>query len=50
VSAEGSGPKHLDAEPGNGAKMQPVTPESLKPFLHDLFEVNTFWTFDTKRS
>jgi hypothetical protein len=25
-----------------------VTPDSLKPLLHDLFEVNAFWTFDTK--
>ncbi|MGH7463194.1 MAG: hypothetical protein ACREMA_19480, partial [Longimicrobiales bacterium] len=25
-------------------------PDSLKPLLHDLFEVNTFWTFDTKQA
>jgi hypothetical protein len=30
-------------------ELQSVTPDSLKPLLHDLFEVNTFWTFDTKR-
>ena len=29
-------------------ELQAVTPDSLKPLLHDLFEVNTFWTFDTK--
>ena len=27
-----------------------ATPDSLKPLLHDLFEVNTFWTFDTKKA
>jgi hypothetical protein len=31
-------------------ELQAVTPDSLKPLLHDLFEVNTFWTFDTKRA
>ncbi len=30
--------------------LQAVTPESHQPLLHDLFEVNTFWTFDTKRA
>jgi hypothetical protein len=30
--------------------LQAVTPDSLKPLLHDLFEVNTFWTFDTKQA
>ncbi|HEX6644096.1 MAG TPA: M1 family aminopeptidase [Gemmatimonadales bacterium] len=25
-----------------------ATPDSLKPLLHDLFEVNAFWTFDTR--
>ena len=29
-------------------ELQAVTPDTLKPLLHDLFEVNTFWTFDTK--
>jgi ABC-2 type transport system permease protein len=29
-------------------ELQAVTPDSLKPLLHDLFEANTFWTFDTK--
>jgi aminopeptidase N len=29
-------------------ELQTVTPDSLKPLLHDLFEVNTFWAFDTK--
>jgi ABC-type transport system involved in multi-copper enzyme maturation permease subunit len=31
-------------------ELQAVTPDSLKPLLHDLFAVNTFWTFDTKRA
>jgi ABC-2 type transport system permease protein len=31
-------------------ELQAVTPDSLKPLLHDLFEVNTFWTFDTKQA
>ncbi|HTK50289.1 MAG TPA: M1 family aminopeptidase [Gemmatimonadaceae bacterium] len=31
-------------------ELQSVTPDSLKPLLHDLFEVNAFWTFDTKRA
>jgi ABC-type transport system involved in multi-copper enzyme maturation permease subunit len=31
-------------------ELQAVTPESLQPLLHDLFEVNTFWTFDTKQA
>ena len=31
-------------------ELQAVTPDSLRPLLHDLFEVNTFWTFDTKRA
>ncbi len=30
-------------------ELQAVTPDSLKPLLHDLFEVNAWWTFDTKR-
>ena len=29
--------------------LQAVTPDSLQYLLHDLFEVNTVWTFDTKR-
>ena len=28
-------------------ELQAVTPDSLRPLLHDLFEVNTWWTFDT---
>ena len=31
-------------------ELQAVTPDSLGPLLHDLFEVNTFWTFDTKHA
>jgi ABC-type transport system involved in multi-copper enzyme maturation permease subunit len=31
-------------------ELQAVTPDSLKPLLHDLFEVNAFWTFDTKQA
>ena len=31
-------------------ELRAVTPDSLRPLLHDLFEVNTFWTFDTKRA
>jgi len=31
-------------------ELQAVTPDSLKPLLHDLFEVNTLWTFDTKQA
>ncbi len=31
-------------------ELQGVTPDSLRPLLHDLFEVNAFWTFDTKRA
>jgi len=31
-------------------ELQAVTPDSLRPLLHDLFEVNSFWTFDTKRA
>jgi len=31
-------------------ELQAVTPDSLKPLLHDLFEVNTFWTFETKKA
>jgi ABC-2 type transport system permease protein len=31
-------------------ELQAVTPDSLKPLLHDLFEVNTFWTFDTRQA
>ena len=31
-------------------ELQTVTPDSLKPLLHDLFEVNAFWTFDTKKA
>jgi hypothetical protein len=30
-------------------ELQAVTPDSLKPLLHDLFEVNAFWTFRTDR-
>src|SRR4030095_8981115 len=29
-------------------ELQAVTPDSLKPLLHDLFEVNTFWNFHMK--
>ena len=28
--------------------LQSVTPDSLQPLLHDLFEVNTYWTFATE--
>jgi hypothetical protein len=31
-------------------ELERVTPDSLKPLLHDLFEVNTFWSFDTKQA
>jgi ABC-type transport system involved in multi-copper enzyme maturation permease subunit len=31
-------------------ELQAVTPDSLKPLLHDLFEVNAIWTFDTKQA
>jgi hypothetical protein len=31
-------------------ELQAITPDSLRPLLHDLFEVNTFWTFDTKEA
>ena len=31
-------------------ELQAVTPDSLEPLLHDLFEVNTLWTFDTKQA
>ncbi|HEX6576150.1 MAG TPA: hypothetical protein VF042_14375, partial [Gemmatimonadaceae bacterium] len=31
-------------------EMKAVTPDSLKPLLHDLFEVNTYWHFNTKRA
>ena len=31
-------------------ELQAVTPDSLGPLLHDLFEVNAFWTFDTKKA
>jgi hypothetical protein len=31
-------------------ELQAVTPDSLKPLLHDLFEVTTFWTFDTRKA
>jgi hypothetical protein len=31
-------------------ELQTVTPDSLKPLLHDLFEVNALWTFDTKQA
>ena len=29
-------------------ELQAVTPDSLQSLLHDLFEANTSWTFDTK--
>ena len=31
-------------------ELQAVTPDSLKPLLHDLFEVNSWWTFDTRQA
>ena len=31
-------------------ELQAVTPDSLRPLLHDLFEVNAFWSFDTKQA
>ena len=31
-------------------ELQAVTPDSLKPLLHDLFEVNAIWSFDTKQA
>ena len=31
-------------------ELQAVTPDSLRPLLHDLFEVNSYWTFDTKQA
>jgi hypothetical protein len=29
--------------------LQSVTPDSLQPLLHDLFEANTYWTFATEQ-
>jgi ABC-2 type transport system permease protein len=31
-------------------ELQAVMPDSLKPLLHDLFEVNTAWTFATRQA
>jgi ABC-2 type transport system permease protein len=31
-------------------ELQAVTPDSLRSLLHDLFEVNTWWTFDTRQA
>ncbi len=31
-------------------ELQAVTPDSLQPLLHDLFEVNTFWELETERA
>ena len=31
-------------------ELQAAAPDSLRPLLRDLFEVNTFWTFDTRRA
>ena len=31
-------------------ELQAASPDSLRPLLHDLFEVNTFWTFDSERA
>jgi hypothetical protein len=31
-------------------ELQAVTPDSLKPLLADLFERNTFWTFNTEQA
>ncbi|MBD2703401.1 ABC transporter permease [Spirosoma sp. BT702] len=31
-------------------ELQTVTPDSLKPLLHDLFEVNATWSFDTRQA
>ena len=31
-------------------ELRAVAPDSMQSLLHDLFEVNTFWTFDTKEA
>jgi ABC-2 type transport system permease protein len=31
-------------------ELQAAVPDSLHPLLHDLFEVSTFWSFDTKQA
>jgi hypothetical protein len=31
-------------------ELQAVTPDSLRPLLHDLFEANTFWEFKTEQA
>jgi ABC-2 type transport system permease protein len=31
-------------------ELQAAAPDSLQSLLHDLFEVNSFWTFDTKKA
>jgi hypothetical protein len=31
-------------------ELQAVTPQSLQPLLHDLFEVNTFWELEVERA
>lgn len=31
-------------------ELQAVTPDSMRYLLHDLFEVNTYWTFRTERA
>jgi hypothetical protein len=49
LAAHGSGapprPTTLDLY----RELQAVTPDSLRPLLHDLFEVNTFWELVTER-
>ncbi|HEX8392827.1 MAG TPA: hypothetical protein VF665_10765 [Longimicrobium sp.] len=47
--------KHRSGEPPLATtldlydELRAVTPDSLRPLLHDLFEVNTFWSFAAER-
>ena len=45
-TAEGSLATTLDLY----RELQAVTPDSLEPLLHDLFEVNAWWIFDTRQA
>jgi ABC-2 type transport system permease protein len=49
IEKHGSGAPPLATTLDLYRELRAVTPDSLQPLLHDLFEVNTYWQLETER-
>jgi len=50
IEKHGSGAPPLATSLDLYRELQAVTPDSLRPLLHDLFAANTFWQLETERA